>query len=372
MKISCTKENLAGALALVSGITSKNVNLPILNNVLIRVDQQKVELVSTNLELAVVVVVRAKIEDVGSFTVPARTLADFVNLLPNEKIDLELKDTELVVRCGKSSTKIKGTSPEDYPIIPTLEDGKGYTLIAEDLKTSISQVLPSVAKNDIRPELAGICFGFNVGGEKGLVLASTDSYRLAEKKLTLQQGADELRVVVPGRTAQELVHALTVADAEEKTVRLVLSENQLVATYGSVQIISRLVENQYPDYTQIIPKEFSNTTEVDRNKLVKEMKASGLFTATGVNAVTITLKPKDNVLSVASTSTQTGEYSSEIEATVEGEEKVVLLNNRYVLEGLNNMDGDTVKLEVVNSDAPCVFRSVGDPNFLYIVMPIRQ
>lgn len=372
MKFICTKENLIQTLAIVSGLTTKNIQLPILNNVLIKAEDQKVEIVATNLELAIVVTVRSKVEEPGSFTVPARTLFDYINLLPNEKIDLEVKDNELLIACGKSSTKIKGSSAEDFPVIPSMEGGDGFVVEAALLKEALGQVLPAVAKNNIRPELAGIYFGFNVGG-KQLTLAATDSYRLAEKKIPLQQGEKELKLVVPARTAQEIHHTLSSAGADgEKDARLLVGENQIILHYGNARIISRLVDGSYPDYTQIIPQTFQTTAVVDTAKISKEMKAAGLFTTSGVNAVTLLFKPALGTVSISSSSTQTGEYASEITAEIIGAELSALLNNRYVLDGLNNISTVETEIKIVNSDSPCIVAPKGDPSYVYLVMPIRQ
>ena len=134
MKFICTRENLSNALALVIGVAGKNVNLPILGNVLIKADEQKVNITATNLELAIISNLRAKVEESGVFTVPARTLSDFVNLLSDEKIEISQKNNEIEVVCGKSSTKIKGSPADEFPLVPTVNDGKGYLLDAEDLK----------------------------------------------------------------------------------------------------------------------------------------------------------------------------------------------------------------------------------------------
>lgn len=371
MKLSCTKENVSRALALVSGVTGKNVNLPILNNVLIKADEQKVEIIATNLELAIVVNLRAKIEEPGSFTVPARTLLDFVNLLPNEKIDFTLKENELLVTCGKSSTKIKGTSAEDYPIIPSLEQGMGFLVEASELKEGLSQVLPAVARNDIRPELAGIYCGFNVDGDNVITMAATDSYRLAEKKVKLKQGNDSIQIIIPGRTGQEINHLLSGGE-EEKQARVLVSENQIMVSFGSAQVVSRLVEGTYPDYRQIIPKEFNSTATVDTAQMIKEMKASGLFTTSGVNAVSLILKPTEGMIGVSSVSTQTGEYSSELQADITGGAATLLLNNRYILDGINSFSAKETQIKIINADSPCIFTPKDDASYVYIVMPIRQ
>jgi DNA polymerase-3 subunit beta len=374
MKISCTKENLSRALSLVSGVTGKNINLPILNNILIKVEENKVEFIATNLELAVIVVVRAKVEEAGTFTVPARTLSDFINLLPNENINFSVKENELIVTCGKSSTKIKGTSAEDYPVIPALPEGKGYLVEANLFKDSLLDVIPAAAKNEIRPELSGIYAYFDTEN-KQIVLAATDSYRLAEKKAKLEQGENEMKIIIPARTAQEINHLLGLASdssESEKNARILIGENQIVVLYNNAQIISRLVEGQYPDYTQIIPREFNTVVTLDTEKMIKEMKASGLFTTTGVNAVSLGIKPKTGTIEISSTSSQTGEYKSELGGEVTGDENTILLNNRYILDGINNFNKPEMQLKVINGDSACVFTPKGDESFLYIVMPIRQ
>jgi DNA polymerase-3 subunit beta len=243
MKFSCTKENFLQALSLVSSLAGKNVNLPILNNILLKADAQKVEVVGTNLDLAITVVVRAKVEAPGQFTIPARTLVDFINLLTEEKVDIELQDNELLLSAGKSFTKIKGTPADEFPVVPTLEDGQGFVIKAEELKRGLSQVLPAVAKNEIRPELAGIFFSCNTPVENEVVLAATDSYRLAEKKLRLLQGNDPLKTVIPGRTAVEMVHVLSAVSTvgEEENARLLITPNQIALHFNNIQMTSRLI-----------------------------------------------------------------------------------------------------------------------------------
>lgn len=372
MKFTCTKDNIVRALTLTGGLTSKSVTLPILTNVLLRADEQKVEVVATNLEQAIVVTVRAKVDAPGTFTVPARTLTDFVGLLPNEKIDFELVGGELLVACGKTSTKIKGVSAEEFPVLPTISTGSGFSVAVDQFALAINRVYPAVAKNEIRPELAGIFFGFNTRGPKTLTLAATDSYRLAEQVIDLEQGAEEMRVVVPGRTAQELARALTGTEEGEKSARLLINENQIVINYDSFQIISRLVPGQFPDYTQIIPQKFNTTVKVGTTALQKEMKASGLFTTSGVNAVAVTVDATSETLSLAALSQQTGEYASEVGAEVKGESVKILLNHRYVLDGLAHISSAETKIEIVAPESPCLFTGENETNFRYIVMPIRQ
>ncbi len=374
MKIICTRENLANILSLVNGIAGKNINLPILNNVLIKAEKNGVKLITTNLELAITVQMRAKIEEEGSFTVPAKTLSDFVNLLSDETVELSIQENELKLTCGKSTTKIKGMPAEEFPVVPDVESGRGYVIDRDELKNGLDKVNGSAAKNDIRPELAGIFFNFK-GSEKQIIMAATDSYRLAEKKIKITQGDDDAQLIVPARTAMEINRVLTInknIGGEEQQVRIVLSDNQIVLRNNDVELMSRLVEGKYPDYTQIIPENFKTLATVNASQLTKEVKAASLFTAVGVNAVVFKVKPSAGVIDVSSSSTQAGEHRSELNCEASGEELSIMLNHRYVLDGLNNISSAECELKIVNSDSPCLFAPKDDKNYVYIVMPIRQ
>lgn len=374
MKFTCTRDNLSNALDLVSGIASKQTNLPILLNILITVSESKVELVSTDLEIAVRVHVRAKVEAEGSFTVPAKTMADFIRLLSDDQVVISLEGQELKITSGNSSTKIKGMPADDFPIIPPLEEDHHYVLDPHVFKDALARVLVAVAKNEIRPELSGMCMNLFSERYSGLTLAATDSYRLAEEKVLVKQGEDTFSCIVPSRTVGEMIRLISLTKDEEanEPVRLWLSGKQIAIRMGKCEMTSRLVDGRYPDYPQIIPTQFKTKAFLPVDLLVKKIKAASLFTMSGVNAVSFVLKPKDGVVEISSLSTQTGEHASSIEATVEGEENTILLNHRYTLDGLNHMGDADVEFAMNSADTPCLFRAKKNQNFLYIVMPIRQ
>ena len=375
MMFTCTRENLEYSLSLVSSLANKHTNLPILNNVLIKATESGIEVSTTNLEIAVKTQLRAKVESTGSFTVPAKTLTDYVRLLTNEQVEINQKDNELLVSCGNSSTKIKGSSDEDYPILPEVEEINSYVLQVEDFKNAISKVIIAVAKNEIRPELSGIYFSFLPEKYNGLVLAATDSYRLSEAKILIKQGEEKnISCIVPARVAYEITRLLQTAKSHggEDIVRVWVSENQIAIRYDNFEMTSRLIEGKYPDYTQIIPASFKTTAVFPLDIMVNKIKAASLFTSTGVNAVSFDLNVAEKNIGVSSSSTQAGEHTSEIEADITGEENSILLNHSYVLDGLSHMESDNIEFGVNSADAPCIFRPQGKDNYLYIVMPIRQ
>lgn len=374
MKFICTKENLSYALDVVSSIANKHTNLPILMNILMKVSESKVELVATNLEVAIKANLRAKVESIGSFTMPAKTLADFVHLLSDEQVEVELKENELVIKCANSSTKIKGSPADEYPVVPDVEEEHTYVVNADNFRESLSQVVFAAAKNEIRPELSGVFCGFFTDRFDGLLIAATDSYRLAEKKLKIEQGKDEMKSIIPARTVYEMIRLLTLSKGKqvESQVRLWVSENQLAMRYDDFEMTSRLIDGKYPDYAQIIPTDYKTLAFFPISVMVNKIKAASLFTTTGVNAVVFDLNTGESTIGISSTSTQTGEHTSEIEAELKGEENSILLNHRYVLDGLQNIPSEEAEFRVNSGEAPCLFQAKGNNDYLYIVMPIRQ
>ncbi|MFB6225870.1 MAG: DNA polymerase III subunit beta [Candidatus Paceibacteria bacterium] len=373
MKLTCTRENLANSLDQVTGVVDKNPNLPILKNILIKAEESKVELTATNLELTVKSTFRAKVQQEGEFTVPASTLKDYVHLLSDEKVEIELEGSELSVTCGTSSTKIKGEDPDEYPVIPEVEEEYSYSLLAEPFRQSIKNTEIAVAQNEIRPELSGIYFGFFTESHDGLVLAATDSYRLAEKKMSVAQGKDEIECIVPGSTAGEIARLISNAQGQtdESQVRISFNENQMIMRYGNFELTSRLIEGDYPDYAEIIPDSFSSEAEFPVDIMIQKIRAASLFTTAGVNSVNFQLNSSDFSIQISSDSTQKGEHEDHLEADITGENDSILLNHRYVLDGLQNMQ-EEVELKMNGSNSPCLFKEVGKDDYKYIVMPIRE
>jgi DNA polymerase-3 subunit beta len=375
MQFTCTKENLSYALNLVSSVAGKQSNLPILSNVMLVANDSSVELSATNLEIGVKAHLRAKVDAPGSFTVPAKTLADFVALMSGDQVQVTQKENELVIESGRSNTKIKGTLAEEFPVIPEFSEGKSFSIERSRLKNGLAQVVFAASKTEIRPELSGIYFGFGVYGYQGLTLAATDSYRLAEKRLPVAQGGDEVTCIVPSRTVSEFIRLMSLSegsDEKETNVRFFVGDSQVALRYGSFEITSRLIAGRYPDYRQIVPSEFKTTALFSKSQMVSSVKAASLFAATGVNAVNIKLNPSAQSVVVNSASSQAGAYETALDIQGEGIENSIVLNYRYFLDGMSHFDGDEVVISMNSGDAPSLLRAKDDKDYLYLVMPIRQ
>ena len=376
MKFSILKENLNSALFIVSHITGKNINLPILNNVMIEAKDGNIKLISTNLEVGITHSLRGKIEKEGSFTVDSKVITDYVALLPNKRVDIEKKENNLVVECENYKTKVRGQAADEYPLIPSVDKNDYYSAQVDEFKKALVQVVFAVSTSETRMELSGVFFNFN---NHKLTLAATDSYRLSEKEVNLKnRSGGGQSIIVPARTLQELIRILsglkengdTSGDNEE--IKFYISDNQILFTIKSTELISRLIEGQYPDYKQIIPATAKTTALVNRAELVRAVKASSLFSKTSINDVNLDFPKGKNQVVISSASDQTGESVISLEANSRGEDNGVVINYRYFLDGLNNLDGENVKIEIIDNNTPCLLKPEKEKDYLYIIMPIKQ
>lgn len=374
MRLVSLQENLKKGLNLVGHVTTKNINLPILNNILIKAENGNIELVCTNLEIGVVHQLRGKIETEGQFTVDSKLITEYVNLLSgNGKVKLEEKDGELKLECGSYKTKIKGEAAKEFPLIPVISKENYFSCQINDLRKAINSVIFAVSSNENRVELTGVLFSFS---KEKLSLVATDSYRLAESEINaLSQGIKEdVKIIVPAKTAQEFLRILNSIDISslesEADARIYISENQILFTVDSVDLISRLINGHYPDYKQIIPTQSQTEVLVERLELMRAVKASALFSKTGINDVTLGFSK--NKIIVSAFSGSSGESQAEVEATISGGDNEITVNYRYLIDGLNNISGDLVKIGILNSNTPCVLKAEKESGYLYIIMPIRQ
>lgn len=378
MKLSCTRENLHQGLSITSHLMTKNVNLPILQNVLVKAEGGMIRFTSTNLEVAVNCLVRGKVDEAGEHTIPSKLFFDYVSLLPNETIHLQTEDDTVLIACGGYKTKINGLNASEFPLVPKVEGQQVFEIPVDDFKSSLSQVLFSVATNESRPELTGVSMRFwTFQGEGRLTLASTDSYRLSEKTLPVVSGVHEdISLVVPAKTLAEVSRILSVFKDDvdlPSTVAMHLSHSQIVFVYGSVELISRTIDEQYPDYEQIIPKLFQTKATVDREDFIKAVKTASLFSKTGLFDVTLELEADQKRILVKATDATRGANTSDCQAEMSGQSNTVTVNFRYLLDGLQAIRSEQIIFEMIDASNPCLMTPTGAQEaYRYIVMPIKQ
>jgi len=360
---------------MVEKIASKSLTLPILNNVLLSTEKNFLNISATDLEIGIRWWGLVKVEKQGKVTIPAHVLSSFTGLLPDKKIGLEGKENVLLVECGDRKTQIKGLPADDFPIIPQIEEGDTVSLSAPIFCESLAQVADVVSYSTSRPEISGVFLNFQ---KNLLTIAGTDSFRLAEKKISLKKEKDALKkersLIIPQKTAKEIINIFGGGD---KTIKVHFSPNQIMfearmeeTDHPRVQVVSRLVEGEYPSYQEIIPDSYKTQIVLDKAGFLNQIKGASLFSGK-TNEINIKTDSKKGKIKVVSQSSEIGEYSSDIKADVKGKAVDVAFNHKFLLDGLANIKSSEIIFELNGESGPGVIKPVGDNTYLYVVMPIK-
>lgn len=251
MKLSCIQENLSKGLSVIGRAIPTRTTLPVTNNVLLSTEESRLKLVATNLKIAITCWIGANVEEEGEITVPARLLTDFVNSLPNDKVEISLNASSrsVEVRCARSQSHINGIDAQEFPPIPTIGDGSIARIKAEDLREGINRIVFAAATEDTRQVLTGVYF---LAEGTNLAMAAADGFRLAEYKTSLQDSlAEKIEIIVPAATFAELNRLLT---EQEEPVEMQVSSNlnQILFRLKNVEMLSQVIPGTFPKYTQLI------------------------------------------------------------------------------------------------------------------------
>ena len=366
MEIEVAQDKLSKALNNVSRIAVGRVTLPVLNNVLIRVSDGKVSLVTTNLDMAVVDYLPVSSSKNGVTTVPAKLLAEFVGNLPRgEVVKITSNDTKVTISAGKYSSVINGSPADDFPELPEINEVKAviFKIGVDEFKQGVSSVAIASSNDLTRPALTGIyCNTY----DNTLAIAATDGYRLAEKKL-IKNVQSEISVIVPASSLQEVLRSLS-DDMDE--VEISFNDDLVRFRLGEVEIISKLIDASFPDYQRLIPKNNNIKLDLNRDELIRVTKLAALF-ARSVNGSIICEAKKPSSFSVKSVASELGENDSSIETEVPEEGKVNL-NSRFLTDALNVLDDKEITFEFSTEIAPVILRNKKNQDYTHIVMPLNQ
>jgi DNA polymerase-3 subunit beta len=363
MKLQVTQENLAKALGHVSRVANSRGTLPILSNVLLKTVDNRLSISATNLDIAITHYIGSKVSKEGAITVPARLMQDFVSSLPNGVIDLSLQDNKLHISTDKYQSVINGVSAEDFPVMPAITDGTQWKVTGKIMKTGLQQVVVAASSDEARPLLTGV---FVHSHEGSLYIVSTDSYRLAEKRLDTTK--HDISLLIPANALQDLLRIL---GDEDDDVVVTHDDQQVLFKVGDVELVTRLIEGKYPDYRKLIPKSFASSASLKRADFVNITKVSSLFARESAGSVTINLEEESKQVSIRSIASQIGENTASAEAAVTGD-GVITLNSRYVLDALNALHGDEATISFNGKLEACVIADAKDSSYLHVIMPLKS
>ena len=365
MKVSVTQEKIARALNLVKDIAASRNELAILNNILLRTDGGRLLVAATNLEIASMQYIGAKIDTPGSITIPARLVSEFISNLPSGTVELEVKDSHLHINSGKFSSVINGVVADEYPELPVIDDEKAvkYIFPVDDLKKAIAQTKIAVSADMMRVALTGVLWHTYDGH---LYLAATDGYRLAEKKM--MKSDSELSAIIPASTLSEVSKSL----GDEKEVAVLFDDEQVCFKTNESEITSRLIDARFPDYRQLIPASSETEVAIKKSDFARITKIAALFARESGGGITLNASKESSTLSIHSIASELGENTSEATATVSSD-GVVTLNSRYLTEVLNIIDADDITFSFNGKLSPCVIREqVKQPDYTHIIMPLKS
>ncbi len=371
MKVSCLQENLARGLSIVGRGVSTRGTLPILGNVLLKTDGGRLKLTATNLEIGVNCWVPAKIEDEGAITVPAKLFTDFVNSLPPGPIEIALNVRTKTVHLKSATTEanMKGLDAEEFPIIPAIPDKPTTRMSQGVLRRMINEVAFVAATDDSRPVLTGVLTTFEANE---VTMAAADPYRLSVRRAPLLAKVDpKVEIIVPARSLFEVAR---IVDDSDSPVDILVTPNgsQVIFHTEEADLVSRIIEGQFPNYRQVIPTSHATKVTVNRNDLLKATKLASYFARDAANIVRFQVDPANEVpLTISATAAEVGDNTSRVDASVEGVATAIAFNSRFVADALGSLTASEIALELGGPLAPGVVRIVGDDSYLHVVMPLR-
>jgi len=373
MKFTTLVDNLKKAVMLAERITGRNLTLPILSNILITSDKNKIYISATDLELGIKLAVSGKMEEEGKIAIPVKTFSSFLNSLSEEKVILKEEKNTLKVKTDNYEADFQGVSADDFPIIPSIKTEKYIEIEKNILGKAIEQILPSISYNSTKPELNGVFIKLN---KSGLELVGTDSFRLARKIINTNNIKtnikDEISVIVPLRTMQELLRILQ-GDTEEESslVRISSDPNQIQFSLEDIRLVSRLINAEYPKYSSIIPADFENKVLISKKELLEAVKVVGLFSGK-INDTKFKIDPQKKEIIIEAQDPSLGKSHTTVHPQeVSGINLDISFNYRFLLDGLNSVGEETVFLGLNKEVNPGLLRGEKDNSFIYILMPIK-
>ena len=364
--LKASQENIVAALQSVVGIVERRHTLPILANVMIQKTPQSVQLTSSDLEIQI----RTEADlggDNANFTttVGARKLMDILRSMPSDQtVSLESQQSKLILKSGKSRFTLQTLPAEDFPLVQESPSfGRMFSIPQKTLKELLHQVSFAMAVHDIRYYLNGILF---VADGKQLSLVATDGHRLAYTSETLEVEVPKQEVILPRKTVLELLRLLS---DKEGMIDMQFANNQAKFKFEGKDFVTKLVEGKFPDYNRVIPKNHKNSVTLGRVTLLNTLQRTAILTSDKFKGVRINLET--GLLRVAASNAEQEEAVDELEIDYHGDSIEIGFNVTYLIDVLTNMSQDMVRMDLADSNSSVLVTMSENPNFKYVVMPMR-
>jgi DNA polymerase-3 subunit beta len=373
MKASVSQQQLAHGLGMVSRAVAPRSTLPVLSNILVATDEGRLRLSATNLELGISCWIGSQVSEEGAITVPARTFSDLVSALPNDTVQLSLntRTQTLTIKCGTSLTDIKGIDAQEYPPIPVPDLREGIEMNVGDIKEMIQQVAFAASTDEARPVLQGVYL--TVSGQD-VTMAATDGFRISVRKESLSAPIQRpISAIIPARALSEL--ARIAADSEQNVTMVVPpGRGQVLFHLKDAELVSQLIDGNFPPYEAIIPRSFKTTTSATTSVFLKACKQAEIIARDSNNVIRLNVQPggdQPGKVEISAQSEETGSSEISFDANVDGPGLVIAFNVKFLREALEAIKSQTVALETNASNTPGMLRPTSDQNFKHVIMPMH-
>lgn len=364
MKFSILQQDFLPGIQAVSRSIGIRPTLPVLGNLLLSAENGQLKLAATNLEVGVIKLINASIEEEGEVTVPAKTLVEIVTGLTTASIQVEAKGEVLSISSGKFRATINGVSASEFPAIP-LPEGEGTTFEKQDLVSS-SQILFASAVDEGRPVLTGVLTQAS-GGKLDLV--ATDGFRLAHREVKLKDSTINFKSLIPKRTFEEVVRIISEEEADQVEVAHSKSQNQIIFKIGKTTVSSRLIEGSFPSWEKIIPTNITSRAVLEKDELLKAVKLASVFAKNEANIITFTVSKEG--IQLSSEAKEIGQQQNEVEGQIEGEGLKIAFNARFLQEAISAIPSTQLVFEFSGQLSAAILKPMGISGLEYIIMPVR-
>jgi len=372
MKLQVLQEELSKTLNTASRFTSAKVQLPVLANVLIHTEKNKLVISATNLEMSISLSIGAKVSKEGKITVPSKTITDIVSNLSSGQINLESKKESIKVSSANFTSLISGMNTADFPKVPNSIGKKSIQIQKSKFINVLSSVLFAASADETRPVLTGVLM---IIKEDHLTLVATDGFRLSQKKMKINSKGlfKDQNIIIPKSILSEILRLSN--DEEYLRFSYDKSDNQVIFGSDSIVLSSRVIEGKFPDFERIIPKKTKIKVDLDKKELLQAVKLASVFARDSANVIKITIGT--NQIEVNAESKASGNQKTTVDAKIETDglsnknEFIVAFNYRFVEDFINTIASEDIRIEMSDPNSPVLFLNPKDVNSLHIIMPVK-
>lgn len=366
MKIEISKDKFLEMVVVAERFSSKHLTLPILSSILLTVEKNTLTVKATNLDVGIEFFTPIKTFDESwVVAVSPQSLKSFLSNVSGKNVMLELESNILHIKASESSASVTVESPEDFPIIPKVDDGSSLLIPSKVFVEGVNSVSYSASMSSIKPELSSI---YVYPNNEEIVFVATDSFRLAEKKLKMSKKNISDPILIPFKNALEIAKVLEVVNDD---VEIMANRNQISFTFEGGYISSRLVDGNFPDYKQIIPKEFVTEMVFIKDDFLKALKLTGGF-VDKFQQVVCMVSPEDKKITLKTKGGVQGEASQNIKASGTGESIVITFNHKYLIDFIAHIKTDSIVMKLISNTKPVIMTESAHSSFTYLVMPMNR